>query len=133
MTISTGSQVKSNDQPDSVQVARFHINHGNLCIGLAQVKDRELPEDFTGSSWAIGDSTLVRSFIEGLSMARVTHRVPSWVVNYDNFLRLKVSSDTCKRKGEVSTHEDWCGGLCLGRKIKSNPDIVVGNMGVVLV
>ena len=117
-----------------MQVAGFHINHGNLCIGLAQVEDRELPEDFTGSSWAIGDRALVRSFVEeSLSMARATHRVPSWVVNHDNLLMLKVLSDTCMRKGEISTHGDWCGGLCLGRKIKSNPDIVVGNMRVVLV
>jgi hypothetical protein len=30
MATSAGSQVKSNDNPDSMEVARFHINHGNL-------------------------------------------------------------------------------------------------------
>jgi hypothetical protein len=88
-----------------------------------------LPEDF--GSCVIGDrpETLVRSFIEeGLSMARASHRVPSWVVNHVNLLRLKVSLDTCMWKGEVSTHGGWCGGLCLGWEIKSNPGVVVDNI-----
>ena len=63
-------------------------------------------------------------------MARATHRVPSWVFNHD-YLRPKVSSDTRMRRGEVNTHwhGGWRGGLCLEGKIKSNPGIVVDNMG----
>jgi hypothetical protein len=133
METSTGGQVKSNDNPDSMEVVRFHINHGNLGIGLVQVEDCELSEDF--GSWAIGDRTLVRSFIEeGLSRARASHRVPSWVVKHDNLLQLvKASLDTCMWKAEVSTHGGWCGGPRLGREIKSNPGIVVDNMRAMLV
>ena len=88
MATSTGSQVKSNDHPDSTEVARFHIDHGDLRSGLAQVEDREFPEDF--SSWAVEDRTPVGSLIqEGLTMAWASDKVPSWMVNQDNLLQLK--------------------------------------------
>jgi hypothetical protein len=75
------------------------------------------------------------SFIEeGLSMTRASPRLPGWVVSHDNILRLKVSLDTaCMRKGEVCTHEGWCGGLFLEGEIKSNPSIVVDKMTAMLV
>ena len=65
----------------------FHTDHGNLCIGLAQVEDCKLPKDFIDLH--IGDKALVRQFIKEDSSGAFGS-VQGWVVKYVDLLRRKV-------------------------------------------
>jgi hypothetical protein len=122
MATSKVSQLEGNDHPDSMGMARFHTNQGNLRIVLAHVEDCELPKYFIGRP--NGDRALRRPFI-GDGSSRTSCSVPSWAVKYVN---LNVWLDVYFWRSEISTHGGWWGGLCLCGDIQSNPSIVVDSI-----
>src|SRR3984957_11026750 len=129
--MATSMQFEGNGHRDSIFLASFHTNHGNLCIGLVQVEDCELPKQFIGRP--VGDWVLVRQLVEeGLS--RTSRSVQSQVIKYTNLLRRRVRLDMCmQNKTGLSTHGGWWGDLCLCGDIQSNPGMVVDGMTMMVV
>jgi hypothetical protein len=89
MAISKVSQLKGNVHPNSMGMARFHTNQGNLRIVVAQVEDCEFPKDFIGRP--NGDRALGRQFI-GYGSSTTSCSIPSWAIKYAN---LNVWLDVC--------------------------------------
>jgi hypothetical protein len=77
------SQFEGNDNSHFIDMARFHMNHGELRIGVVQVDNCELPKAF--SDPPIGDKAPVRNSIEeGCSRAGCS--LPNFVIKCADFL-----------------------------------------------